>query len=130
MGRIWGVKKKKKSSSWNFSGGGIPEIPLWGWYLSVLWEVPGASSAGDSCALKSQFPLPAEVKSTLPLLNGFLNIFYLFYFFAHWNIFHESSAATDNCLSVKLSEVIQYKWNEPDFFFLIKAKLFWSLAIW
>lgn len=31
-------------------------------------------------------------------------------------------AALDNCLSIKLSEVIQYKWNEPDFFFSDQSK--------
>lgn len=31
-------------------------------------------------------------------------------------------AAPDDCLSVTLSEVIQYKWNEPDFFFPDQSK--------
>lgn len=31
-------------------------------------------------------------------------------------------AGTDNCLSVKASEVIQYKWEEPDFFFPDQSK--------
>lgn len=101
-------------------------------HLSVLWWVQAATSSGILRWAKLPWELISfaywSKKQAFPssLAACISSVFFIscpLEYFCKW------TAAAYNCLSIKRREVIQYKWNEPAFF-LIKAKLFWSLAIW
>lgn len=72
---------------------------------------PGSLQPGFLCPHKWKASFPSALVTSLD--SACLN------YFAHWNIFPKWAAAFRQP-SMKLSEVIQYKWNEPDFPF------FWS----